>query len=140
MEVNNNKLHVVLLCITLVIQNIRKRRKHALEFSTKRQYWKWLQPSAASIYLLKVNNRNTEIQFLRKLYGTSAFPQNFHTMKLGEITVNYPVNSIVVSQKRCFKLIKKRLQNDLGKKKKNEWISWYSKSTSILDNWILEAI
>ena len=30
-----------------------------------------------------------------KLYGNCAFPQNFHTRKLGEITVFYAVGSIV---------------------------------------------
>ena len=31
------------------------------------------------------------VTFILKLCGNCAFPQNFHTMKLGEITVFYAV-------------------------------------------------
>ena len=40
-----------------------------------------------------------------KLYGNCTFPQNFHTRKLGEITVIYAVNAILAPALMTYQLL-----------------------------------
>ena len=42
-----------------------------------------------------------------KLCGNCVFPQNFHTMKLGEITVFYAVKDVYVSDSTAWILLEK---------------------------------